>query len=59
MVAVPDAWLEQYLGGDALVSLLVVAVLGALIYVCAVAHIPSSQRCSPPAQRRERRWSFC
>ena len=40
MVAVPDAWLEQYLGGDALVSLLVVAVLGALIYVCAVAHIP-------------------
>jgi uncharacterized protein len=40
MVAVPEAWLEQYLGGDALVSLLVVGVLGALIYVCAVAHIP-------------------
>ena len=28
MVAVPDAWLERYLGGDALLSLLVVAVLG-------------------------------
>jgi len=40
MVAVPDAWLERYLGGDALLSLLVVAVLGAVIYVCAVAHIP-------------------
>jgi hypothetical protein len=40
MVAVPDAWLERYLGGDALLSLLVVGVLGAVIYVCAVAHIP-------------------
>ena len=40
MVAVPDAWLERYLGGDALLSLIVVAVLGAVIYVCAVAHIP-------------------
>jgi uncharacterized membrane protein YraQ (UPF0718 family) len=40
MVAIPHAWLEQYLGGDALLSLLVVGVLGAVIYVCAVAHIP-------------------
>ena len=40
MVAVPEAWLERYLGGDALVSLLVVGVFGAAIYVCAVAHIP-------------------
>lgn len=40
MVAVPDAWLDRYLGGDAWLSLLVVAVLGAVIYVCAVAHIP-------------------
>jgi hypothetical protein len=40
MVAVPHAWLEQYLGGDALLSLLLVGALGAVIYVCAVAHIP-------------------
>ena len=40
MVAVPHAWLEQYLGGDAVLSLLVVGGLGAVIYVCAVAHIP-------------------
>jgi hypothetical protein len=40
MVAVPHAWLQQYLGGDAVLSLLVVGVLGAVIYVCAVAHIP-------------------
>lgn len=40
MVVVPHAWLQQYLGGDALLSLLVVGVLGAAIYVCAVAHIP-------------------
>ncbi|RPH99904.1 MAG: permease [Lysobacterales bacterium] len=40
MVAIPHAWLEQYLGGDAVLSLLVVGVLGAAIYVCAVAHIP-------------------
>jgi uncharacterized membrane protein YraQ (UPF0718 family) len=40
MVAVPHAWLEHYLGGNAALSLLVVGVLGAAIYVCAVAHIP-------------------
>lgn len=40
MTAVPETWLEQYLGGDALLSLALVGVLGAMIYVCAVAHIP-------------------
>jgi uncharacterized protein len=38
---VPQGWISGYLGGDSpLVSLLVVALFGAVIYVCAVAHIP-------------------
>lgn len=37
---VPQSWMEQYLGGQALVGLLAAAVFGASIYVCAVAHIP-------------------
>lgn len=40
MVAAPTTWLEQYLGSDTWLSLLVAGVLGAVIYVCAVAHIP-------------------
>lgn len=40
MAAVPTAWMERYLGGDAFFSLLAVGALGAAIYVCAVAHIP-------------------
>lgn len=40
MVAAPTTWLEQYLGSHTWLSLLVAAVLGAVIYVCAVAHIP-------------------
>lgn len=38
---VPGSWIPHYLGGaSALTSLLVVALFGAAIYVCAVGHIP-------------------
>ncbi len=38
---VPQAWISDYLGGDApLASLFLVALFGASVYVCAVAHIP-------------------
>ena len=37
---VPQSWMEQYLGGQALAGLLAAAVFGASIYVCAVAQIP-------------------
>lgn len=41
MTLTPAGWIPQYLGGDApLLSLLLVALFGASIYVCAVAHIP-------------------
>jgi uncharacterized protein len=40
-VFVPAGWISGYLGGDSpFASLLVVALFGATIYVCAVAHIP-------------------
>jgi hypothetical protein len=40
-VLVPQGWMSGYLGGDSpLMSLLAVALFGAMIYVCAVAHIP-------------------
>lgn len=40
-VLVPQGWTTAYLGGDApFASLLLVALFGAAIYVCAVAHIP-------------------
>lgn len=40
-VFVPPGWISGYLGGDSpLASLLMVALFGAAIYVCAVAHIP-------------------
>lgn len=40
-VLVPQDWISSHLGGNApLVSLLMVAVFGASVYVCAVAHIP-------------------
>jgi len=40
-VLVPHGWMGAYLGGSApFMSLLVVALFGAAIYVCAVAHIP-------------------
>ncbi len=37
---VPDDWMHTYLGGGSYTGLLVAALLGASIYVCAVAHIP-------------------
>jgi len=37
---VPTDWMQTYLGNSSIVSLLVAALLGASIYVCAVAHIP-------------------
>jgi uncharacterized membrane protein YraQ (UPF0718 family) len=40
MVAVPQDWLATYLGGGALLGMGIVGLLGAAIYVCAVAHIP-------------------
>lgn len=40
MVLAPTTWLEQYLGSDSWISLLIAGVLGAAIYVCAVGHIP-------------------
>lgn len=40
MVLAPTTWLEQYLGSDSWISLLIAGLLGAAIYVCAVGHIP-------------------
>ncbi|VAW66437.1 Uncharacterized membrane protein, YraQ family [hydrothermal vent metagenome] len=37
---VPDDWMHTYLGNGSYTGLLVAALLGASIYVCAVAHIP-------------------
>jgi uncharacterized membrane protein YraQ (UPF0718 family) len=40
-VAVPGDWVSRYLGASApFTSLLIVALVGASLYVCAVAHIP-------------------
>jgi len=39
-VAVPATWTGQYLGANSIFGLLAAALLGASIYVCAVAHIP-------------------
>ena len=36
----PANWIKDYLGGGSLLGLLAIAVLGASLYVCAVAHIP-------------------
>jgi uncharacterized membrane protein YraQ (UPF0718 family) len=40
MTFVPQDWMTRFLGGDSLLGLFVVAILGASIYVCAVANIP-------------------
>jgi len=37
---IPDDWMHTYLGDGSYTGLLVAALLGASIYVCAVAHIP-------------------
>lgn len=39
-VVIPPEWSERYLGADSVFGLLAAALLGASIYVCAVAHIP-------------------
>jgi len=39
-VAIPPEWSERYLSADSAFGLLAAALLGASIYVCAVAHIP-------------------
>jgi uncharacterized membrane protein YraQ (UPF0718 family) len=36
----PSNWIKDYLGNGSLPGLLAIAVLGASLYVCAVAHIP-------------------
>jgi len=38
--SMPAEWSQQYLGADSFWGLLAAALLGASIYVCAVAHIP-------------------
>ncbi len=38
--SIPAEWSERYLGADSVFGLLAAALLGASIYVCAVAHIP-------------------
>jgi len=38
--SIPVEWSERYLGADSVFGLLAAALLGASIYVCAVAHIP-------------------
>lgn len=38
--ALPSGWMEAYLGSPAVSGLLIAALAGASIYVCAVAHIP-------------------
>lgn len=40
MTFVPPDWTSRFLGGNALLGLFAVAILGACIYVCAVANIP-------------------
>jgi uncharacterized membrane protein YraQ (UPF0718 family) len=38
--ALPPEWIEEYLGANSTTGLLAAGLLGAVIYVCAVAHIP-------------------
>lgn len=40
IVIVPPAFIQQYLGHPGMISLAGIAVLGAIMYVCAVGHIP-------------------
>lgn len=40
LTAFPDSFIQKYLGNPSMLSLWNVAVLGALMYVCAVGHIP-------------------
>lgn len=40
IVLVPPAFIQEYLGNPGLISVAGIAVLGAIMYVCAVGHIP-------------------
>lgn len=40
IVLVPPAFIQQYLGNPGMISVAGIAVLGAIMYVCAVGHIP-------------------
>lgn len=40
IVAIPQHFIQGYLGNPGMISIFGIAVLGALIYVCAVGHIP-------------------
>lgn len=40
MATLPSGWIDTYLGGGDAAGLLMVGAFGAVIYVCAVAHIP-------------------
>lgn len=40
LVLVPPSFIQQYLGNPGIISIAGVAVLGAIMYVCAVGHIP-------------------
>lgn len=40
MAVVPDTFIQNYLGNPGLISIGGVAILGAVMYVCAVGHIP-------------------
>ncbi len=39
-VAVPSSFIREYLGNPGLISIAGIAILGAVMYVCAVGHIP-------------------
>lgn len=40
IVAIPQHYIQGYLGAPGMISIFGIAVLGAIIYVCAVGHIP-------------------
>jgi len=40
MASIPQGWIDAYLGDGGVLGLLAVGAFGAVIYVCAVAHIP-------------------
>lgn len=40
LVAFPDAFIDKYLGNPSMLSLFTISIIGAVMYVCAVGHIP-------------------
>jgi len=53
IAVVPRAMIQEYLGNPGMISLAGIAVLGAVMYVCAVGHIPSLQHWWRAVRRRE------